>query len=167
VKIYVACLHDARRVPAVMRALISQTGQMAFVGMGLRYLCSCATPAVPEFGGGEAGESPPRLGRRRSRLDPRTPVRDRRCSSRRSAPPSVGFPSPSRATKEGKSIDAGFARMALLPPCHIFLLSPVLRLFSSTCMIPRTRPYLPLVNQAAKGAPLLELRCHGSPRSTA
>jgi hypothetical protein len=38
----------------------------------VRDLCFCATPVVPELGGGEGCEKPPRSGRRRSLLDPCT-----------------------------------------------------------------------------------------------
>jgi hypothetical protein len=69
----VVILHDARPTQAAARELISQAGKFALVKSRLILdLYSCATLVVPELGEKE-GEKLPRTGRRRSRLDPRTP----------------------------------------------------------------------------------------------
>jgi hypothetical protein len=56
----------------VAKALISQARQPALVQSGLSDLYLCATLAGPRWGE-KVGKNIPRLGRRRSRLDPRTP----------------------------------------------------------------------------------------------
>jgi hypothetical protein len=54
------------------KALISLVGPPVLVESGMLDLGSCATPVVPEMGERHK-ENPPHLGRRRPRLDPRTP----------------------------------------------------------------------------------------------
>jgi hypothetical protein len=53
--------------------MISLDSQHILVESGVLDLSSCAMPVVPELGG-KAGESTLRLGRRRPRLYPRTPL---------------------------------------------------------------------------------------------
>jgi hypothetical protein len=51
------------------RALIILAGEIVMVELSLLDLGSCATPVVPEIGGGKFGERPRRLGRRKPRPD--------------------------------------------------------------------------------------------------
>jgi hypothetical protein len=52
--------------------MLSRAGQRAFVELDLFEPYACATLVVPDMGGGMEREKPNRLGRGRSRLDPRT-----------------------------------------------------------------------------------------------
>jgi hypothetical protein len=68
-----------------------------------------------------------------------TPVQNRRCSSRHSAPPCRDFSPPPGARKERKSVASDGVWLALMPPRQIFLMSPArLRMFSNTCVIARS-----------------------------
>jgi hypothetical protein len=81
-----------------LEALIRQVGRFVLVDYGLPNLGSCATPVVPELGWGRWAENP--LGEVVAGLhsihdSTNTLVRDTNRSSRRSGPPSKGFPFPS------------------------------------------------------------------------
>jgi hypothetical protein len=78
----------------------SLVDQLALDATGLLDLCSCATPVVPELGGKACGNSLAQV------VDGPVPVHalprpTYRCSSRRSSPPSLGFPTPPKAGERG------------------------------------------------------------------
>jgi hypothetical protein len=76
--------------------------QPALVASGLPDLCSCATPVVPELGGGGGLAKNPLAQVVDGPVLIHTPPRRRyHCSSRRRLPPSLAFPTPPGAWERG------------------------------------------------------------------
>jgi hypothetical protein len=75
--------------------------QMALVATDLFDLCSFATPVVPELVGKGIRKKPSHMQSTVPSQSTHTPCPTYRCSSRRSSPPSLDFPTPPVAGERG------------------------------------------------------------------
>jgi hypothetical protein len=130
------------------RSMIILVGQLVSVDLGMPKLGYCATPVVPELGGGKGRRKPPRSSRRSPRLDPHTP------SCEIIADPLVAalhlaHASPSLRGGGKNTIATNGYRMSLLPS-RLFCPGRLRHVFGTGCSV-KCRMYPPLVVYAANG----------------
>jgi hypothetical protein len=116
-----------RHAPTVARALINQAGELALVESGLSNLYYCATPVVPELGVEGMRKKPLLKSPTVPSRSTRTLVRDNRCSSRPSSPPSLVFLPPSGVGKKRRREPHTASGWRYCLCAIVFLMSPVLR----------------------------------------